>query len=53
MSTRTAFAIAASVFMAVALVAATKHLIVPTVLCAVVALGLGVWVIRRRDRKDG
>jgi hypothetical protein len=53
MSTRTALAIAASVFMAVALVAATKHLIVPTALCTVVALGLGILVIRQRDRTDG
>ena len=50
MSTRTASAIASSLFMAVALVAATEHLILPTVVCAVVALALGVLVIRQRDR---
>jgi hypothetical protein len=50
MTTRTAFAVASSVFMAVALVAATKHLIVPSVVSAAVAFVLGVLVIRQRDR---
>jgi FtsH-binding integral membrane protein len=50
MSMRTALAIASSVVMAVALAAAAKHLIVPTVVCAVVALALGFFVIRQPDR---
>ena len=53
MSTRTAFAIASSLFMAVALAATWKHQIVPAALCAVVALGLGIFVIRQHDRTDG
>jgi UPF0716 family protein affecting phage T7 exclusion len=48
MTTRSAFAVASSVFMAVALVAATKHLIVPGVVSAVVAFALGVLVIRQQ-----
>jgi hypothetical protein len=49
MSARIALAIASSIVMAVALVAAMKHLIVPTAVCAVVALTLGVLAIRQRD----
>jgi hypothetical protein len=52
MNTRTAVALASSVIMAVALVAASKHLILPTVVCALVALSLGIIAIRQRGRPE-
>jgi hypothetical protein len=45
MNARTAVALASSVFMAVALVAASKHLILPTAVCMVIALTLGILLI--------
>lgn len=52
MGRRTASAIAASLFMIVALVAAEKHLVVPTVLCGVVAIGFAVRAQRLREPPD-
>jgi len=48
MGRRTISAIAASLFMIVALVAADKHLIVPTVLCGVAAVGFALTAQRLR-----